>query len=91
MDRGKQLENNVDKFLKKEGLYTLTPIEREPEGYFSHAGCEICNDGLGNNVYQCNGYNETTKEIQEGYQVCHECLHYMANGMAYDDSYNIKI
>ncbi len=52
----------------------------EDKGSFSHQGCEICNDGLGNLIYDCHGYNPTTGEIQEVYQICRQCLYLHANG-----------
>jgi len=69
---------NIDKFMKNEGINTINTINDEKD--FSPAGCDACNDGLGTEVYECHGYNPTTKEILDGYKICHECLCLYANG-----------
>jgi hypothetical protein len=51
VNKGELIEKQVNNYLAKGGINSLTPIEREPEGYFSHTGCEICNDQMGNTVY----------------------------------------
>jgi hypothetical protein len=68
----------IDKFMEREGINTMNSINSSQdvdEPYFSHSGCEVCSTGLGNNVYDCHGYNPTTKKIQAGYRVCFDCLY----------------
>jgi len=58
--------------------------EVEDEASFSDQGCDVCNKVagriLGADVYQVEGYNPKTKEIEDLGQVCGECLCYIANG-----------
>jgi len=73
----------IDEFLKKEKLvYLSQKTDLEPE--FKWKGCDICNNGLGNNVYECMGRNFETKEIQSGYYVCTECLYKITYGVSSD-------
>ncbi len=77
-------EQKIKEFLETEGLSTLTEIDPNDEGYFTPKGCEICNDHVGNIVFDCNGFNPTTREIQETYQVCFECFYFINYGEEID-------
>ena len=70
----------IDEFIVKEELTCLTIDGEEQEAYFSWRGCDICNDGLGNNVYDCSGFHPSSGSIVTGYQVCGGCLCYIYNG-----------
>lgn len=73
-------ENRVAEFFEREGLNCLTELEERGEPYFSWQPCDCCGSSLGGDRYDCNGYNPTTKEIQDGYSVCTNCLYYIAYG-----------
>lgn len=61
----------------------ITIDRQETESEFSHSGCDLCRDGLGNNVYSCIGYNDAS-EIKNGQywdiDVCGDCLCSYHNG-----------
>lgn len=62
---------------------TIT-IERETaEPSFNHSGCDLCNDGMGNSVYDCIGYDDASKINEGNYheiEVCGDCLCNYHNG-----------
>lgn len=64
------------------GLYNT----QQDEPYFSHDGCSICNDGMGNDVYDVKGFAslyDAQHDPDGGYyefQICHECLCKFTNG-----------
>jgi len=72
-----------NEFLKENEVNCCSIIESEQENdaQFSYSGCDCCQDGLGNNVYNCNGYNPENKEIVDLGQICGECLNYFYNGI----------
>ena len=72
-----------EKFLKHNEVNCCSQVDSDNEGSFSWSGCDCCDNGLGNTVYECHGYSPKTKEVVELGDVCHECLCYFANG---DDS-----
>lgn len=72
--------NKIDAFLKRKKLNCLTTIEYKPNKHFSMRGCDICADGLGNDVYDCNGYSPDDGQVYDGFEVCHECLCIIHNG-----------
>lgn len=74
-------------FLKNHGVNTCTIKQDEDgndgEAHFSSHGCDACDNGLGNNVYECEGYSPKKKEVVDLGDICHECICYFYNG---DDS-----
>ena len=76
-----------EQFLENQGVDTCSiqqdETKQDTEAYFSMRGCECCDTGLGNNVYDCIGYAPKTKTVVEIGRVCHECICYFYNG---DDS-----
>ena len=64
---------------------TATIEREETEPGFSHSGCDICRSGLGDNVYECIGYDDATR-INEGeftdIDVCGDCLYEYHNGVS---------
>lgn len=60
---------------------SCTTTNPEDEGYFSWAGCDVRHPGsnLGNTVYEVQGYNPITKEVEDLGRICAECLCYCAN------------
>jgi hypothetical protein len=72
-----------EQFLKHNDVNCCTTISPDDEGSFSRSGCDCCQTGLANTVYECHGFNPKTREVVELGDVCHECLCYFANG---DDS-----
>lgn len=63
---------------------TVTLKREESEPGFSHSGCDICRDSLGNNVYSCIGYNDATAITKGQYvdiDVCGDCLCTYHNGV----------
>lgn len=82
----------VADFFKNEGVTNLSIIYNEEEStepYFSWQNCECCKRSLAGNRYDCNGYNPTTKEIQD-YVVCEDCVYYVEYGQL-DDMTMMKI
>jgi hypothetical protein len=72
-------------FMEKEGLDNLSPETDEEseewiESCFSHYPCECCRRCWAGSRVQCNGYNLTTKEVQGGYQICHDCVYFATYG-----------
>ena len=79
----KAYEAAVAAFFIRESLSSLTDMgtDEEPcEYYFSWSPCDVCGDTYGGNRMDMSGYNDTTKEIQDGYKVCEDCALYIANG-----------
>lgn len=79
----------VAAFFEREGLDCLTTVP-VPDGeacepYFSWRRCDCCDRPEGGDRYDCNGYNPTTKEVQDGYSVCSDCMYYAEYGCL-DDS-----
>lgn len=85
---GKKLLSQLRKAIKVANLssyvFTTEPVNGysfwvmendsvEPE--FSYQGCDCCNDGLGNNVYEVEGYNPESEEVQYLGKVCEDCLY----------------
>ena len=68
----------VERFFEKEGIQNLTGLSGET--YFSNSRCDCCNRPFGGDREDCNGYNPITKEIQEGYSICSDCVHYAEYG-----------
>lgn len=78
----------VRDFLEREGLDTLstTPnVNGYEESYFTWWPCDCCRRPLGSDQYTCSGYNPATREVQEGYEVCVDCVYYIEYGQL-DDS-----
>ena len=75
-------EKSVGAFFDRQGITNLSPIQDDDgynEPYFSGSSCDCCNRPLGGNRYDCDGYNPTTKEVQE-YQACTDCVYYAEYG-----------
>ena len=69
-----------NKFLKNNEVNTVSIKHDNDEGSFSNHGCDCCNTGLGNNVYECIGYNPNTKQVVDLGDVCSQCICYFYNG-----------
>jgi len=80
-----QYEKDVAAFMEKEGINCLTVKQSESESYFSHRSCDCCESGLGGEREDCCGFNPETKEIQDGYSVCFDCIYYAVYGELGDD------
>ena len=74
-----QRDKNIIRFFKANRLVTLNTSEQEPQAEFSSKGCDVCGDGLGNNVYPCHGLT-AKNNIVTGFEVCHACLSTIVNG-----------
>ena len=74
----------VAEFMESEGLQNLSIVEGFEEPYFSWSPCDCCGSPLGGDRYDCNGYNSDTKEVQEGYSVCVDCVYYAEYGQLDD-------
>ena len=94
-----QYEKDVAAFMKSEGLNCLnnTPPENlvysgsgvddeVSEPYFSHLPCDCCGSTLGGDREDCSGFNPETREVQDGYSVCRDCVYYAAYGELDDDT-----
>lgn len=75
---------SFDEFMMVEGLANLSTISKEP--YFSWRPCDCCKRTLGGNRYDANGYNPVTKEVQDGYRICEDCMYYAEYGKLDDMS-----
>lgn len=78
-----QYEESFKSFMEREGITNLSMISA-PEGeatepYFSWRPCDCCNRALGGNRMDCNGYNPTTKGVQD-YSICEDCVYYAEYG-----------
>lgn len=69
----------IEAFKKLNEVNCFSPIE--DEGGFSWHGCDICENGLGTNVYAIHGYSPKHKKIFELGDTCHECLCIEYNGI----------
>lgn len=72
-------------FLKQQGVNCVSIISDDesgenPDPHFSWRGCDCCQTGLGNSVYDCHGYDPKSKSVVEIGQVCGECICYFYNG-----------
>lgn len=88
-----QYKENVEAFFEREGLGNLSQIsddEGNNEPYFSWRPCDCCGCHLGGNRYDCNGYNPATKEVQDGYRVCEDCVYFVEYGRL-DDTTMMRI
>jgi len=75
--------NLCEQFLKYQGVNCVSIIADDDEGYFRMRGCDCCKTGLGNTVFDCNGYDPKSKEVVEVGSICGECICFFYNG---DDS-----
>ena len=80
----KNYQANVARFFEREGLQNLSEIDSGKESYFSWSMCDCCGSPLGGDRYDCSGYNPTTKEVQEVYRVCVDCIYYNVYGQLDD-------
>lgn len=69
-----------NEFLDRNEVNCCSMVNDQDEGRFSMSGCGCCETGLGDTVYDCNGYAPKTKEVVELGAVCGECLNYFYNG-----------
>ena len=79
----KDFEDRVERFFKAEGINNLSSIDSEQEAYFSTLSCECCQRCRHGDRENANGYNPTTKQVQE-YSVCIDCLYYAEYGQLDD-------
>jgi hypothetical protein len=63
----------------------LCNLSSEGEPFFSWSSCQCCGTRLGGDRYECNGYNEQTKEVEEYNRICSDCVYYAEYGRL-DDS-----
>jgi hypothetical protein len=76
-----EYEASVAEFFESEGLANLSIISEEnSEPYFSWIPCDCCGRPEGGDRYDANGYNPTTKEVQDGYAICTDCMYYAEYG-----------
>ena len=73
-------EQKIKEFMKREGITTLNEIDTSQEAYYSSQGCEICDDFLGQDVYDCHGFHPQTNNVIDNYKVCLECLYFINYG-----------
>lgn len=80
-----EYQESVAHFFKSEGVNNLS-VKTDPETgeteepYFSASQCDCCGSTLGGDRYNCDGFNPETKEVQDGYEVCTDCVYYAAYG-----------
>ncbi len=76
-------EQAVANFMEREGLKSLSTVtdeDGESESHFSWSPCVCCGRNEGGEREDCNGYNPTTKMVQDGYAVCMDCVYYAEYG-----------
>lgn len=69
--------------INKDEIFGLEEIKAEgvecPEKYFSYIGCDNCNNGLGNDVYDCRAWFWIDEEKLESsfyeIKICGDCLY----------------
>lgn len=81
----KQIKGNWDRpgDMTLPGGLSLVIEREEPEAGFSPLGCDWCNNGLGNDVYECIEYDDATKIDRGEYfevRLCNECRCKYHNG-----------
>lgn len=81
-------QHNVREFFTRDGIENLSIVDNDEnqEPHFSWRHCDCCGTTLGGNRYDCNGYNQTTEEIQDGYVVCEDCVYYAEYGWLDDQT-----
>lgn len=72
----------VEEFFSH-GLNNLSVKTTEGEAiepYFSWSPCRCCGTSIGGDRYDCDGYNGTTKEIEEHDCICDDCVYFAEYG-----------
>lgn len=75
-----RLLNKYSEFLKASGLQYIAVKDAENDAEYSRFGCECCDNGLGNNLYECVGVTTDTDEEIDGIMLCADCTAYFSNG-----------
>lgn len=84
-----EYQKRVADFFTREGITNLSAIpdkDGDSHPYFSWRPCDCCGRPLGGDREDCNGYNPTTKQVQDGYAVCVDCLYYAEYGTLDDQT-----
>jgi len=82
-------KKSVEEFFEGEGVSNLTCVATEDgmvEPSFSWRACECCKTTLGGDRYECNGYNPTTKEVQDYEFICGDCVYFVEYGRLDDQT-----
>jgi hypothetical protein len=82
-------KDKVKSFFEKEGIANLTALP-DANYYFSKQNCDCCNTLEGGDRIDANGYNPTTKQIQQIYVICKNCEYYAEYGQL-DDMIMLEI
>jgi hypothetical protein len=69
----------VDSYQDTNNVMIALPEEGD-EQHFSRRGCEICGNGLGNDVWDVNIVDKDTLDVIDTISVCHDVICYLANG-----------
>jgi hypothetical protein len=75
----------VAAFMESEGLANLSRTAECDEDFFSWRSCDCCGTNLGGSRIDANGYNPTTREVQE-YVICTDCEYYAEYGQLDDQT-----
>lgn len=78
-----EYEARVAEFFSH-GLANLSTKSDCHEPFFSWHPCQCCGTHLGGNRYECDGYNEKTKEVEEYDNICEDCVYYAEYGQLDD-------
>jgi len=81
-----EFEARFQEFMEREGINNLSTGD---ELGFSWTPCDCCHRALGGERYYADGFNPTTREVQD-YKICSDCMYY-ANYGALDDMTMMKI
>lgn len=77
-------EQKIREFMKTEGLSTLNEIDSDSSKDQLWKNCDICSnvstDYTGTIIYECEGFNLKTHTVQNGYQICDDCLYFINYG-----------
>jgi len=77
-----EYEAAVAEFFANEGVTNLSRMD-DDESFFSWRPCDCCRTYLGGDRIKANGYNPSTKEVQE-YTICVDCEYYVEYGQLDD-------
>lgn len=67
-------------------LSTRSDANGNCEPFFSNMPCQCCRRSLAGDRYECDGYNDTTKEVEVYDSICPDCVWYAEYGQLDDDT-----
>lgn len=74
----------VELFFSRAGIANLSADADSQEPHFSSRLCNCCRRYFGGNRFYCSGYNRSSKKVQDGYEICTDCVYYAEYGQLDD-------